>query len=224
MSLNVMVFESERGAADIAAEQLTDAGHLVLRCNEPRAPAFPCRGLDDQSTCPLRSHAVDVALTVRSRPRSQPGRFEDGVRCALMQRVPLVVAGPAVLDPYDQYETRVVDRTGDIVGACEEVAAGELPQHTRIASEALRASPIAHQTLVDARASVTRRSGRLLVSISGLGALEPRPRDAAIVRTMSKLREFDRSARGIDVVVTPRPRAYTEPATRPASPRHSTSG
>ena len=41
MSLNVMVFESERGAADIAAEQLTDAGHLVLRCSEPRGPRVP---------------------------------------------------------------------------------------------------------------------------------------------------------------------------------------
>jgi hypothetical protein len=35
----------------------------------------------------LRSHIVDLAVTVRSRPRSQPAPQEDGVRCALMQRL-----------------------------------------------------------------------------------------------------------------------------------------
>ena len=55
-----------------------------------------------------------------------------------MHRVPLVVAGPSVLDPYEQYEARVLDDTDDVVAACEEVAAGELARHSRIASEALR--------------------------------------------------------------------------------------
>jgi hypothetical protein len=203
MSLKIMVLESETGAADTAARDLTEAGHVVLRCHEPDAPAFPCRGIEDQSTCPLHSHAVDVALTVRSRPRSQPGAGEDGVRCAILHRVPLVVAGPATLDPYERYEARVLDRTDDIVGACEEVAASELAEHTRIAGEALKASPTPHEALAHARASVTRRQGRLRISISGLEVLAARQRDAAIVRTMAKVREFDRSARVIDVVLTP---------------------
>jgi hypothetical protein len=202
MPLNVMVLESDRGAADAAARELTDAGHVVHRCHEPGAPAFPCRGLVDQSMCPLRSHVVDLALTVRSSHRAQPSPYEDGVRCALMQRVPLVVAGPAVLDPYDQLEMRVLDRTDDIVGACEEVAVSELPRHTRVATDALRASRTTDEALTDARATVTRREGRLRVSLSGLDALGPRQRDAAIVRTMAKVREFDSSARGMDVVLT----------------------
>jgi hypothetical protein len=123
MPLNVMVLQSERGAAYQAALELTQAGHVVLRCHDPGASAFPCRGVEDQSSCPLRSHTVDVAVTVRSRPRSQPAPQEDGVRCALMHHVPLVVAGPTVLDPYEGYEARVLDRTADVVGACEEVAA-----------------------------------------------------------------------------------------------------
>jgi hypothetical protein len=201
MPLNVMVLQSERGAADQAALELTGAGHVVLRCHEPGAPAFPCRGVEDQSSCPLRSHAVDVALVVRSRPRSQPAPQEDGVRCALMHHVPLVVAGSAVLDPYDGYEARVLDRTTDVVGACEEVAAAELPRHSRVASEALRTTQIAHGARADARASVTRRGGSLLASVSGLDALAPRQRDAAVVRMLAKLRELDATARGIDVVL-----------------------
>jgi hypothetical protein len=193
-----MVLQSERGAADQAALELTQAGHVVLRCHDPGTSAFPCRGVEDQSSCPLRSHIVDVAVTVRSRPRSQPAPQEDGVRCALMHHVPLVVAGPTVLDPYEGYEARVLDRTADVVGACEEVAAAELPRHTRVATEALQTT----QSADDARASVTRRRGSLLVSVSGLGGLAPRRREAAVVRMLAKLREFDSTARGIDVVLT----------------------
>ena len=193
MPLNVMVLESERGAADQAVLDLTEAGHVVLRCHELGAPAFPCRGVEDQSSCPLRSHAVDVAVTVRSRPRSQPAPQEDGVRCALMHHVPLVVAGSAVLDPYEGYEARVLDRDGDVVGACEEAAAAELPHHSRVASDALPTG---------SRASVTRRHGRLLVSVSGLEGRSPRRREATVVRMLAKLREFDSTARGIDIVLT----------------------
>ena len=207
MSLNVMVLESERGAADDAARDLTEAGHVVLRCHDAGAPAFPCRGIEDPSTCPLQSHHVDVALTVRSRPRSQPAPQEDGVRCALMHRVPLVVAGSPVLDPYEQYEALVVDRSADVVGACEAVAAAELKPHSRVAGEALVAFGPAGGDGAAAAASVTRREGRLRVSVSGLDALAPRQRDAAIVRMVAKLREFDAAARGIDVSVAREVRA-----------------
>jgi hypothetical protein len=203
MSLNVLVLESDRGAAETVTRDLADAGHVVLRCHDPGAPAFPCRGIVDQSACPLRSHTVDVALAVRSRPRSQPSPDEDGVRCALMHRVPLVVAGPAVLDPYEQFEARVVDRADDVVGACEAVAEAELTRHSRVATDALRASRTPHEALAGARAVVTRRTGRLHVSVGGLDALAPRQRDAAIVRTLGKLREFDSSAKGIDIVLEP---------------------
>ena len=60
------------------------------------------------------------------------------MRCALMHRVPLVVAGSTVLDPYEGYEARVLDRDGDVVGACEEVAAADCHATADIASEALK--------------------------------------------------------------------------------------
>jgi len=195
------VLESERGAADDAERVLTEAGHTVLRCHERGAPAFPCLGVEDQSACPLRSHQVDVALTVRSRPRSQPAPQEDGVRCALMHRVPLVVAGPAVLDPYEQFEAVVVERAEDVVATCEQVAEAELARHSRIATDALTSFGPGGDRGAGSAASVTRREGQLHVAIAGLDGLAPRERDAAVVRMIAKLREYDPSARGIDVSV-----------------------
>jgi hypothetical protein len=93
MFLNVMVLESDPGASAEVECELTDAGHVVFRSHDAGASAFPCRGLVQQSECPVRSHAVDVALTVRSNHRSEPTTHEDGVARALMHRLPLVVAG-----------------------------------------------------------------------------------------------------------------------------------
>jgi hypothetical protein len=203
MSLNVMVLESDRGAADDAVHDLERAGHVVLRCHDPGAPAFPCRGIVELSACPLRSQGVDVALTARARHRAEPTAHEDGVSCALMHRLPLVVAGPSVPGPYEGHEVRVLDRTADVVRACEEVAAAALPEHSRVATAALRASREPNLALTSARAVVTRRRGWLLVTVTGLGSLLPRQKDAAIVRVMAKVREFDPFAKGIDIVVTP---------------------
>jgi hypothetical protein len=105
-----------------------------------------------------------------------------------------------VLDPYEGYEARVVDLTADLVVACEEVASAELPHHSRVASEALKTTQGTDSR--DVRASVTRRHGSLLVSVSGLDGLAPRRRDAAVVRMLARLREFDSTARGIDIVLT----------------------
>jgi hypothetical protein len=202
MALKVMVLESDRGAGDQARRDLTAAGHEVLGCHDPGSATFPCRGLEDQSQCPLRSHSVDLALTVRTRPRSQPAPEEDGVRCALMHRVPVVVAGSSALDPFESFVARVLDADDDVVAACEEVAAAELSRHTLVATDALRASRNPSDATRAARATVTRRNGSLLVRVSGLDELAPRQRDAAIVRMMAKLREYDSSARGIDVTLS----------------------
>jgi hypothetical protein len=216
MTLNVMVLESDRGVADAAIKELTDAGHVVLRCHDPGSTVFPCNGIGERSSCPLESQVVDVALTVRSGHRTQPTDREDGVRCSLMHRVPLVVAGAAVLDPYAQYETLVLDRTDDVVGACEEVAAGELPRHSKIATDALRAARASREPFADARASVTRRRGYLLATVTSIESATREQREAAIVRMTAKLRAYDPSARGLDVVVGDQSRVA------PTETRHST--
>jgi len=200
MSLNVMVLESENGAADEARAELLEAGHVVLRCHERGQPTFPCRGIVNAASCPLSSHAVDVVLTVRSRVRSQPAPSEDGVRCALMAHVPLVVAGPSALDPYDGFETRVLDRTYDVVETCESAAGAELRAYARHAESVLADSPGADRAW-SARVTVTRHAGGLRVRVAGLDDATRKERRSAVVRIVGALRQFDRDARTIDVVI-----------------------
>ena len=79
MSLNVMVLESEHGAADEARAELVEAGHVVLQCHDRGRPTFPCRGIVDAESCPLNSHTVDLALTVRSRAHLSRHHFQPSI-------------------------------------------------------------------------------------------------------------------------------------------------
>jgi len=195
MTLNVMVIENESGAADVAEQELRAAGHTVLTCNEADDRPFPCKGVADASACPLRSHAVDVALLVRTGRRAQPTASESGARCALVHRVPLVVAGDPVLDPYDEYATRTLGRTYDVVDACELAATAPIDALGRRATEVLQ--EVAGPT--GARALVTRRDGRLRVRIVDVGTMTLNEASRVAVRIPMVLRELDPFAAGIDV-------------------------
>jgi hypothetical protein len=199
MSLNVLVLESDRGAATEAVADLEAAGHRVLRCHDGASPAFPCTALTDDG-CPLRNTIVDVALTVRRRPRSQPAPQEDGVTCALRTHVPLVVAGATVLNPYEDFATEIVDEPGDIVAACERAAAAPLRAHTRAALRALKTvfdkNDVGDTT---ARVVVYRLHGQLHVEVTSPEA-RPQPlQNIAAVQIVAALRALDPDARGIDV-------------------------
>jgi hypothetical protein len=197
VTLNIMVLDGDPAAADGAARELTEAGHVVLRCHEAGAPAFPCRGIVDQSTCPLSSHAVDVALAVAS-PARPTTEAADGGRCVLMHHVPLVVAGASELDPYRAFATRVVDGTGDVVASCEAAAAAELPDHAARA-EAVIATSIGLAGGTSPTVTVVRRGGGLHVKVAGLEQRTTAERQAAVVRIVGALRELDHAARSIDV-------------------------
>jgi hypothetical protein len=197
MTLDILVLESEPGVADTARRALADAGHRVLRCHDEDAPGFPCRGLVDADACPLSSH-VDVALTVRSARASDPTPSEDGVRCALMRRVPLVVAGSAPSDAFVELGAFVVESSADVSAACEAAAEAEMADYAR------RAEAILIQTVGAAaptRVTVVRRNEGLVVTIAGLDACSRELRQAAVVRVLAELRGIDRSAITTDVVL-----------------------
>jgi hypothetical protein len=198
MALNVLVVENEPGAADDAAEELRAAGHSVLTCHEPGEGAFPCRGVLDPRTCPLRAQAVDVALLVRAGVRATPDAREDGARCALTQRVPLVVAGDPVLDPYDEFATRTLGRTHDVVDACELAATAPIETLGRRATEVLQ-EVCGPMPAPAASVRVTRRAGRLRVAVSHADRMTKDQRSRAAVRIAMALRELDPFASGIDV-------------------------
>ena len=198
MTLNVLVVENEPGVADEATQELRNAGHCVLSCRESGAAVFPCRGIVDAAACPLRSHPVDVALLVRSGVQSHPSAREDGARCALAHRVPLVVAGDPVLDPYDEYATRTLGRTYDVVDACELAATAPIEALSRRAAEVIQ--EVCGQDVVpDPNATVTRRDGCLRVKLPQVAAMTKDQRSRAAVRIAMALRELDPFAGGIDI-------------------------
>jgi hypothetical protein len=181
---------------------LRDVGHTVLSCHDHATAAFPCRGVAQPSACPLQTHAVDVALVVRLGTRAQPTLGEDGARCALVHRVPLVVAGTPLFDPFDDFASRTIDRTYDVVGACEEAASAPLTALSARATAALYdvlepSSPAARATAV-----VHRVAGRLDVRILRGRAMTKDERSRAAVRIVMALRELDPFAAGIDVAVS----------------------
>jgi hypothetical protein len=198
MSLNVPVVENEACAADTATQELRAAGHSVLTCHEAGEGAFPCKAVDDPNACPLRAQPVDVALVVRRGRRAQPNALEDGARCALVQRIPLVVAGDVVLDPYDEYATRTLGRMHDVVDACELAATAPIEALGRRATEVLREVCGAAAAPAPS-ARVTRRDGRLLVAIHDDDAMTKDQRSRAAVKIAMALRELDPFAAGIDI-------------------------
>ena len=129
--MRVLVSEANPDAAAAVVEQLAEAGHDVVRCHAEGAPAFPCSGLAGAG-CPVED-GVDVAVTVRTHPRSTPAPTEDGVICALRRRVPVVVAGRTLFQPFSGFDVTEVDVDGDIVAVVEGVATDRRPQHEAVA-------------------------------------------------------------------------------------------
>jgi hypothetical protein len=198
--LNILVLESEVGAADEARRELEDAGHRVVACHEPGADAFPCAGLRDGRHCPLDGTVVDVALDVRPRPRSQPAPREDGVACVLRHHVPLVIAGPPGRNPFKQYAQATIPRTHGIVETCERTAHATLSAHTNAAARALREVLDRRHVNSSPLVAVRRRDGALLVEVKGADAIDRETRSMAAVRMVGAVRALDHDARGCDVV------------------------
>jgi hypothetical protein len=201
MALNVLVLENEPQGAAVAEEELRDAGHTVLSCHNQGVADFPCRAVAQPSACPLRSHAVDVALVVRTGTRAQPTLGEDGARCALIHRVPLVVAGAPLFDPFDEYATRAIEHTFDVVATCEQAASAPIEAASRRATAVLDEVIGAAELHPAPGAVVRRRRGRLEAHVLRGEVLTASQRSQAAVRIVMALRELDPFAAGIDVVI-----------------------
>lgn len=196
--MEVLVVESNLGAAAVEIALLEAAGHQVKRCHEPGAHAFPCAALDP-GRCPLEADAIDVVLTVRARAHPHPSPLEDGVTCALRRRVPVVVAGRTTLNPFERYPVTIAG-VADVVAACERAATGPQLEHEAVAAKVLeetlaRADLPAHR----ARVSVQRDGAGLQVTLHLSPDADRRARGIAAVRVAGALRAFDPDAQHIDI-------------------------
>ena len=181
------------------AEKLSAAGHEVVRCHAEGAPAFPCTGLAGAG-CPV-DDGVDVAVTVRNQPRSTPSPTEDGVICALRRRVPVVVAGSTLFQPFSGFDVTEVEDPTDIVAAIEGVASDRRVQHEAVGQPLLEET--LHRAGVEgaAQAIVTRSRTGLTVRLLVPPDTPDRVRAQASVRVVGAIRAYDPAAPQIDVSV-----------------------
>lgn len=132
---SVLVVGTEAWAVDRAARQLQHAGHRVLGCPAADDPGRSCAALDGTG-CGLDGD-LDVVLVVRARPLDRVVRSEYGAVCALRGDVPLVLAGSGGYHPFAAFAATTVDLDGDVVGACERVAASGPTEHPQTALDEL---------------------------------------------------------------------------------------
>ncbi len=199
--MKVLVLEAEPGAAEDSVAQLTASGHEVVRCHAAGEAAFPCVGIDSGGACPLDDGGVDVALTVRRHARSVPTPHEDGVACAIRNRVPLVVTGETSLNPYERLGA-IVASEGDLENVLAEAVRDARPDHSEVALGALLASLRANdQPTATANARVWRARTGLHAVLEVAESVPQRVRDMAAVRVTSALRAYDRFAAQIDVSI-----------------------
>lgn len=177
---------------------LDDAGYEIRRCVEPGADSFPCVALQGGGVCPLDDGLIDVALDVRSHPWPKPTLREEGVRCALRERVPLAVAGRSAFSPFDRWAEVTVEGISSAVDACDRAIRSSLDRHRAAAAEAVT-SVLETHGLADAPVAVAvdRRAGQLHVEIT---AHVPKDlRTVVVARAGSAVRRLDRAARAIEI-------------------------
>jgi hypothetical protein len=158
---------------------------------------FPCAGLAS-GACPLETAPIDVVVTVRDHPRVQPSPIEDGVVCALRRRVPVVVSGQSLMNPFESLGA--VAPAEDVVAACESVARGPQAGHTNCAQSALAELLELHGFGAgQGDAAVCRTDGRLEVRVRVDPEIPQPIRRMAAVRITGALRVYDPYAAGIDI-------------------------
>jgi hypothetical protein len=118
----------------------------------------------------------------------------------LRQHIPLVIAGPAVLNPYVEFAQSTINRTYDVVDACERAATAPLRDHTSAAARALREVLDRRHAQATPLVAVRRRDGALLIEVRHAEHLDHATRSMAAVRMAGALRALDHYARGCDVV------------------------
>ena len=200
--MQVLMSEAASTIARLAADALTDAGHVVHACREPGMTGFACIALRGRP-CPLETHPIDVALALRPYAVSTPLVSEDGVRCAARRHVPLVVAGAVPPNPFTPWTT--VEHPGfDVVDAVETAAAQPVAELSTAATETLREiveamglAPFA------ARAEVRRCEDRFRVEIvlTTDEAMSRQVLHRIAVRVHQRMREVERGAEGFDLSI-----------------------
>lgn len=204
-ALDVLLIESHHGVGDTATQVLAGSGHRVHRCHDTGDPSWVCVGLTDPSSCPLDGH-IDVAVLARAPGTTAPTPHEDGVRCAIRARLPLVEIGLGAREgePPDEYAPWVTlhSHEASLNAACH---AAVTIGHQRIVDAVLeRVMPMVDEAGLPAErthASVSSHWPNLTVAITIPGPADRRLEQAIGVRAYDALRNHTDGYSTLDVTV-----------------------
>lgn len=199
--LDVLLVQSNRGAADDAVAALAAAGHRVHQCYDDDARGFPCRGVVESSACPLDG-PIDVVLSVRRRLNPWPTGLEGGVVCAIRAGLPVVEQGADETGPFTPWVTQRITPHDDVVGAC--VAAVATVEQGLAAEIRLRIARVVVATDIDPSTVTCWTEGDstgLDVHVGVPGRLPRGVEQAIAVRTLDAVRSSGRTYGRVDVHV-----------------------
>lgn len=198
--LDVLVMESHTGTADLATAALEAAGHRVHRCHEPGDREFACTELVRPGSCPLNA-PIDVALLVRRGVTPTPTVLEDGMRCAIRARVPVVEDGTESLDPFEPWLGRRVVG-GDVVGAVEAAAERAFePLEREVLQRIEGLLSVAGIASERVTCRVMADWPRLLIHLDVAAAIETSVEQALAVRALDAVRSRPSTVGSVDVKV-----------------------
>jgi len=203
--MRVLVVEREGGSGSRAVAQLEDHGHEVVRCDDAHAESgLPCAGLPGGSGCPLDAEPIDVVVAVRGDAGGPSTDAETGIRCALRQRVPVMVLGSAegasyadMVDEVAEMDSPALDDRVVALGRAGLAATASVAED---AVDPLLAGHGIDRSAIDV--SVTRTKARLRVHVQVDAPLDAKMRQACAVAAVGALRDHQPSIEGLDVEVT----------------------
>ena len=197
--MRVLMLESHAGLGSAVVEQLTAAGHSIVRCDSPDR-SLPCRGIAPDQGCPL-DEPIDVAVLAQ-----EPGLpdVEHGALCAARQRIPIVEIAAIHTVAASPLATVTTSDGDDVVLLCERAASDGRAHAGAVIRRLLHLGVVTAEELDPDRGTVgvdvVRSGNRLrLTVVLDRSATE---RETEIVRAAGQaLREYDRQAPVIDVTV-----------------------
>ena len=128
--------------------------------------------------------------------------MENGATCAIRRHIPLVVAGPRELNPFDDFAAVSIDSADDVVGNCERAARTAAPACLTAAQGAMRDTLDRRGIDATPNIMVRRVHGALHVHVTGTAMLDEPTKSMLAVRISGAVRATDRDARGIDVMIS----------------------
>ncbi|MGK2958157.1 MAG: hypothetical protein ACSLFB_07115 [Acidimicrobiales bacterium] len=205
--MKVLMVENNSESAHSVAELLKSSGHSVYSCHDASAIGGlgACVALQYQQ-CPMNLAPMDLFLDVRSPDGTHSGiealLMEEGVLCAARRKIPVVIAGEIDNQPFKRWAA--IEHPGlPSVAALEDVASAPLPDHSAVATAALRSILRAHGITVDkAEAEVRRRDGGILLHIDFSPSTDASAAQAVAIKVGQAVRQIDPWAPSLDITLS----------------------